>query len=408
MIVFILTLFKTIKICHFSLMSFSFESIDSKVDVHQLVEDHSLIEDHSIIDVCKMLKSTELSIDEGINVLTDCKNKYKSADSFKIFQYTNVLFGEDYGKILDLLGLVCKVLKSPIIKSTYYTIESLIGVLNERDEEIKRLNKQIDELKFSNSRQFDDIISMRQALESKNAENKKKDNLTENISKKLSEMELSIAQKDETIQSLKRTVQSQSSEIKIREDTIKKLSSQENLAKEDKEQQSPKYTEADDQEFEKIYAILEKGSKDNSEDTLKFFVDNGYHNMINHNGDNMILHAAWNNNFPLAKHLIEAGGDPNSPNKSNHTMLALFCGHGNLEAVKYLTNIKSVNINSQNIEGDTPLHYATFHSELPVIEYLCSLPGIIINIKDTFGKTPLSWAKTDAIKRFLRSKGAVM
>ena len=140
---------------------------------------------------------------------------------------------------------------------------------------------------------------------------------------------------------------------------------------------------------------------------MKFFCDNGYLNLKNHYGDNMILHAAWNNDFPLVKSLIEFGADPNSQNDNNHTVLALFCGYGNLEAVKYLCSIKSVNINVKNKEGDTPLHYATFHSELPVVQYLCSLPNIQINIKDNFGKTPFAWAKTDEVKKFLRTKGGV-
>ncbi|EAX95620.1 hypothetical protein TVAG_047180 [Trichomonas vaginalis G3] len=160
--------------------------------------------------------------------------------------------------------------------------------------------------------------------------------------------------------------------------------------------------------FDKIYSILEKASYEGDLSTIKFAVEEKYADVRN-DIKNIILEAAWHNNLHLVKQLFNYGADILSRSNSNRTILHYFSQQGNLEGVKFALNF--FDINEKNDHNYTPLHDAIEFPKsdcIAVCEYLSSQPNIDKNARNKDNITPIQCAinhNQENIVEILRKNG---
>ena len=84
-----------------------------------------------------------------------------------------------------------------------------------------------------------------------------------------------------------------------------------------------------------------------------------------------IFEFAKNGDFDGVKNLIENGTDVNTQNKDGETPLHPACFNGHLDIVKLLIE-NGANINIANKEGKTPLYYINWrkHINYGIIKFL--------------------------------------
>ena len=100
-----------------------------------------------------------------------------------------------------------------------------------------------------------------------------------------------------------------------------------------------------------------------------------------------IFEAILFNKYQLVKDYLNNGGDVNSIDEYNETLLHKAARIGDIEAAKYLIE-KGANINSIDADGGTPLHYAACNAHLETVKLLID-NGANINAQDFDSKTPL-------------------
>ena len=84
------------------------------------------------------------------------------------------------------------------------------------------------------------------------------------------------------------------------------------------------------------------------------------------------------------------GGDVDSINEYNETLLHEAARSGDIETAKYLIE-KGANVNAIDVDGGTPLHYAACNAHLEVVKLLID-NGADINAQDFENKSPLYFA----------------
>jgi hypothetical protein len=90
--------------------------------------------------------------------------------------------------------------------------------------------------------------------------------------------------------------------------------------------------------------------------------------------------------------LVQSGEDVNSGDIDSDTPLCLASLKGHIKIVKFLVGSDNANINSSNCSGYTPLHLAAIVGHVQVVEYLVQ-NGADVNSKDNSNQTPLYWAQ---------------
>lgn len=160
-----------------------------------------------------------------------------------------------------------------------------------------------------------------------------------------------------------------------------------------------KYSKTEDI-FWNIYEILDNATKDGDSNTLKQSVDEGYCDIKNSFGENLIFAAANKNNLVLIQSLQKNGAKIDITNKSNETILHKFCQNGNLDGVKFA--IKYNSINSETTLNWAPLHFAASNNHANICEFLCNQRSIKKNPENINNETPLDLAisknNTESIK----------
>ena len=85
--------------------------------------------------------------------------------------------------------------------------------------------------------------------------------------------------------------------------------------------------------------------------------------------------------------------DVNIQSYSGYTPLHTACQYGQLDIMKFLVSLSSVDINStRDDDGYTPLHTACHYGQLDIITFLVSLSSVDVNIQGVSGNTPLHTA----------------
>ncbi|EAY23368.1 ankyrin repeat protein, putative [Trichomonas vaginalis G3] len=143
-----------------------------------------------------------------------------------------------------------------------------------------------------------------------------------------------------------------------------------------------------------IYPTFSKCSQERDLYSIKFAVDNRYHETITHSyfwGTNfpIIHYAAKLNNLTLVQDLISCGVDLNMRNDDHSTPLHIACYYNSIDVVKFLLSLDGIDINAQDNYGNTPLHDATSRNNREIVEILLGFRGIDTKIKNNRGKTPM-------------------
>lgn len=84
------------------------------------------------------------------------------------------------------------------------------------------------------------------------------------------------------------------------------------------------------------------------------------------------------------------GGDVDSINEYNETLLHEAARSGDIETAKFLIE-KGANVNAIDVDGGTPLHYAACNAHLETVKLLID-NGADINAQDFDKKSPLQFA----------------
>ena len=97
-------------------------------------------------------------------------------------------------------------------------------------------------------------------------------------------------------------------------------------------------------------------------------------------GETPLYVACLAGHYDIVTYLInECHCDPNTG--ASYNPLHGACERGNLQIVKYLTSLSSVNMNIKDEDGYTPLHIACRHGQLDIIKFLLCLPLVDLNIR---------------------------
>jgi ankyrin repeat protein len=100
-----------------------------------------------------------------------------------------------------------------------------------------------------------------------------------------------------------------------------------------------------------------------------------------------IFEFAKNGDFDGVKNLIENGTDVNTQNKDGETPLHKACEKDHLDIVKFLIE-NGADVNIKNEKGRAPLHIASYESHLDIVKLLIE-NGADVNIEDSNGNNPL-------------------
>ncbi len=126
------------------------------------------------------------------------------------------------------------------------------------------------------------------------------------------------------------------------------------------------------------------------------------------NGWNALHYAVFNDNFKLAKKLIEKNHlNIDSKSKAGISPLHIAVKNRDLKMVKFLLK-EGADIDIQDNNGLTPLHYAIGQRRFKIVKYLV-LHDADVNIKNIYGISPLHQAAYSGdldIVEFLLQAGA--
>lgn len=102
--------------------------------------------------------------------------------------------------------------------------------------------------------------------------------------------------------------------------------------------------------------------------------------------------AAEYNDLAYLKQQAAAGVDLNYKNSRNASVLAQATAAGSVEMVNYLIE-QGVEVNTQDVDGDTPLMYAAGLGRLEHVQALLDSGKVDLNVRNKAGQTALGLAK---------------
>ncbi|RWA14940.1 hypothetical protein EKO27_g228 [Xylaria grammica] len=111
-------------------------------------------------------------------------------------------------------------------------------------------------------------------------------------------------------------------------------------------------------------------------------------NTRNNKGWTLLREATQYGDAATVQCLLELGADPNVADNSRRVPLMLAARSGNNKAVRMLCQVGRANVNTQDKEGETPLHAATRYRGAATVQCLLEL-GADPNIAADYGSTPL-------------------
>lgn len=336
--------------------------------IEKYVGDEQFVNDHSLEEIAKVLDSAELSVEQDIILFNNLSRKFDPKQMFELLQHNSVNFGKDIVQVRRLLNTLGQKMNVTFFTCLSAFLQFFIqnGIKDPSHvEEINILKRDLS--KINEEHKFKDIIIS--TLRYENSELKKQLN---KLSKECTEP-CSNVNKNPNIEALLQC----------------------SITKEN---------------FEKIYKILAKAANEDDIETIKFAIVNGYHE-VRDSGDqnqNILVESGYirTNNFKLAKMLVDNGADPSSRDDAGQTALYCFCTNGNLEAVKYLSNLPNVDVNSPKHTGTTTLMISCALNNYEIVNFLLSQPVIQVNVKNRDGYTAYKRAISNKIRELLIAHGA--
>lgn len=116
-------------------------------------------------------------------------------------------------------------------------------------------------------------------------------------------------------------------------------------------------------------------SRQGRTDVLQLLIDHGaIVNVVDFDGDTPLHEACLAKQPEIANILLHAGAQPDVPNDRKATPLHMACSRGCLDTVKHLYPFIT-DINTQDINGDTPLMTACYGENEDVIQFLLEHGG---------------------------------
>lgn len=141
--------------------------------------------------------------------------------------------------------------------------------------------------------------------------------------------------------------------------------------------------------FPLICDLLER---ENSSGLALLLRRGGNPNSINPLGEPMIVAAARHNSIPLLRLLLDAGANVNACDRKGQSALQTLINGSvpDIETVQFLLS-RHAEVNTHDVDGQTPLHGAVYHGETEVARLLVGR-GADVQAKDVDGITPLHLA----------------
>lgn len=152
--------------------------------------------------------------------------------------------------------------------------------------------------------------------------------------------------------------------------------------------------------FNEIYDILNSCALNNDTQTIKYAIQNDFMSIQNDNLDNILTFAASENNFNLAKMLVDAGADYTYDRDCGQNCLFWFTKNGNFDAVVFFASL-GMDINSPNVFGLTTLMLCCKYDYYDVCQYLLTFPTIKIDAVTQSGQTALKLCKSNKMKELI-------
>ena len=127
-------------------------------------------------------------------------------------------------------------------------------------------------------------------------------------------------------------------------------------------------------------------------------------NLIEPNSHNSILHYLCMNdgNLPLLIIIKPTSNEINKKNKYDQTLLHISVINNSINILKFLLNDNNANVNSVDIQKNTPIHYAIALKNFEIIKLLIEKRAKM-TIKNKKGETPLDIAKKLNIKNQIQN-----
>ncbi|EAX99518.1 hypothetical protein TVAG_140170 [Trichomonas vaginalis G3] len=139
--------------------------------------------------------------------------------------------------------------------------------------------------------------------------------------------------------------------------------------------------------FLQINNLLEKAANEGDEFTIKVAVDEMFVDVRDTLfGIDALLNSVFKQNNNLRDLLIKFGANPKSRSKDLNSMLHLYALKGSIQDVELA--LQYIDINSQDIIGNTALHYARRNQNNQVYDFLIAQPGADLTVRNAIGKTP--------------------
>ncbi|EAY06258.1 hypothetical protein TVAG_034370 [Trichomonas vaginalis G3] len=333
----------------------------------------------------------ELTISHAIILVKECKRISMTIEACNIFKSANVQNTQANPRVVQLVKAIEMILEAPSTKSIFEMIDSIFkqnAIINEENLNVISENEKL-----------------RRKVHKKTEKLEKAEHTINNLSQILSDIQ------SQEHEELRNRLLFQTREIQEQRDLINRLESEKannpnNKSSKNSTNQNVKALKKmkkSSKDFDKIYDLISKCVTEKDKEAIKYAIEHEYH-QVSKDGSDIMIQAAGSNNFLLCKMLHECGADANSKDSGNWTVLHKFAEKGNIDAIRYFSVF--VDVNATNRLNWTPLHYAAFYDFPQIVEYLCSFPQIHVNETDNSGATPLRFAKSDQVKKILRSHGA--
>lgn len=172
------------------------------------------------------------------------------------------------------------------------------------------------------------------------------------------------------------------------EEELRLAEEQKRIAEERKEEEEKNKVHLTEEEQKEFYLAVLKSNVEK----VREYLDRGIDINREVPGEYPLFVASKAGHPEMVKVLLEAGADVNQKDDEQETILH-WLGHlghqeSHLEVVKILVQEPKIDINSQDNEGNTPLHLASFSGNTKIVKVLAQMPGIKINAKNQNGWTP--------------------